>query len=170
MNELTQKEKTFIDEYLIDFNATRAAIKAGYSKKTARTIACQTLARLHIQAEINKGIDARSERVVIKQDRVIYELSKIAFSDIANYIDLDGGSITVRDMSDIDTSVLSEISEHITPKGTNFKIKLNDKLKALELLGRHLGMFSDKLDLSNKDGSLRPIVNINIPDNNTKRG
>lgn len=145
---MTEKETLFCKEYLIDFNAKNAAIRAGYSKNSARVIGCQNLTKLNILAEINKEIDKRNERIAVKQDRIIYELAKIAFSDLSNFIDINGDTITIRDLTDIDTSVLSEASETVTKDGGTIKIKLADKMKALELLGKHLAMFTDKLEHS----------------------
>lgn len=142
---LNEKQKAFCREYIIDFNATKAAERAGYSKSTAKQIGYENLTKLDLQSEINKEIDARCERVVVKQDRVVYELAKIAFADISNYIKIDSNGVSIQpDIDDYDKSVLSEASETVTKDGGTIRIKLNDKLKALELLGKHLAMFMDK--------------------------
>ena len=105
MPKLTEKQKRFCEEYLIDFNATQAALRAGYSPKTAYSIGDENLRKPEIQSEIQTLIQKRSERTGISADTVITELAKIAFSDT---------EITVR-----------------------------EKIKALELLGKHLGLFDN---------------------------
>lgn len=154
---MTNKQKMFCQEYIIDFNATQAAIRAGYSKKSARLIGHENITKLYIQAEINKQIDKRIERVEVRQDRIIYELAKIAFADIGNFVDIDGDKIKIRDLTDLDTSVLSEASETITTAGHKLKIKLYDKIKPLEMLGKHLKMFTDNLNI---EGNVRNVLKI----------
>ena len=83
--KLTAKQKAFVDEYLIDLNATQAAIRAGYSKKTARQIGEKNLSRPYIQAALEKRMKARQKRTEITQDQVITELAKIAFANGADY-------------------------------------------------------------------------------------
>lgn len=83
---LTAKQQRFVDEYLIDLNATQAAIRASYSKKTARQIADQNLSKLDIKAAIEKRMQSRSDRTGITQDKVLRKLAKIGFSDIRKVV------------------------------------------------------------------------------------
>ena len=87
---LTEKQKRFAEEYLIDLNATQAAIRAGYSAKTANEQGSRLLANVSIQKAISKAIAERSGRTKISQDRVVNELAKIAFLNIADLIDQNG--------------------------------------------------------------------------------
>ena len=74
---LTEKQRRFVDEYLIDLNATQAAIRAGYSVKTAREQASQNLTKLNIQQEISEKMAERSKRTGVNQDRIVLELAKM---------------------------------------------------------------------------------------------
>ena len=87
MAKLTEKQQRFIDEYLIDLNATQAAIRAGYSVKTAREQASQNLTKLNIQQAISEKMAERSKRTGVNQDRIVLELAKIAFVNAADVID-----------------------------------------------------------------------------------
>lgn len=155
MAKLTEKQQRFIDEYLIDLNATQAAIRAGYSVKTAKDIGCQNLAKLNIQQAISEKMAKRSKRTGVNQDRIVLELAKIAFVNAADVIDSDDATIKAGATAD-DTAAIQSVKVKVIPtkegEGVEREIRLNDKLKALELLGKHLGMWNDKLD-----------VNLNIP-------
>nr|WP_251498874.1 terminase small subunit [Otoolea muris] len=152
---LTEKQRRFVDEYLIDLNATQAAIRAGYSVKTAREQASQNLTKLNIQQEISEKMAERSKRTGVNQDRIVLELAKIAFVNAADVIDSDDATIKAGATAD-DTAAIQSVKVKVIPtkegEGVEREIRLNDKLKALELLGKHLGMWNDKLD-----------VNVNIP-------
>ena len=145
---MTDKQERFVEEYLIDLNATQAYIRAGYSPKSANTHAYRILAKPGIRAAIDEAIAERSRRTGINQDRVIRELAKVAFLDLTDVVDLDSGAIR-EDASREDTACIASVKvKTSTTKGgvsSERVVKLCDKLKALELLGRHLGMFSDRL-------------------------
>ena len=155
MAKLTEKQQRFVDEYLIDLNATQAAIRAGYSVKTAREQASQNLTKLNIQQAISEKMAERSKRTGVNQDRIVLELAKIAFVNAADVIDSDDATIKAGATAD-DTAAIQSVKVKVIPtkegEGVEREIRLNDKLKALELLGKHLGMWNDKLD-----------VNLNIP-------
>lgn len=97
---LTPKQKMFVDEYLVDLNATQAAIRAGYSPKTAKDIASQNLAKLNIKIEIDKIMAERSRRVGMNADRILHELGKLAFVKIEDVIDFETGKIKATANSD----------------------------------------------------------------------
>ncbi|ULT55405.1 terminase small subunit [Neobacillus drentensis] len=167
MNEvkLTAKQQAFIKEYLIDLNSTQAAIRAGYSEATAKEIGYENLTKPHIAEAIQKAMDERSKRTEITQDRVLQELAKVGFADIKDYLSFetslttvgynDKGEriidyahvVTLKDSETVDGAVISEVSL----KDGALKFKLHDKMKALNDIGRHLGLFNDKLDIGNKD-------------------
>ncbi len=155
MAKLTEKQRRFVDEYLIDLNATQAAIRAGYSVKTANEQGARLLANVSIQSEISRNMAERSRRTGVNQDRVVMELAKIAFVNAADVIDSDDATIKAGATAD-DTAAIQSVKVKVIPtkegEGVEREIRLNDKLKALELLGKHLGMWNDKLD-----------VNVNIP-------
>ena len=162
-NNLNARQKRFCDEYLIDLNGTQAAIRAGYSIKTSCRIASQNLLKLDIQEYIQIRMADRSTRTEITQDMVLKELAHIAFDDIRNYLDFKTEKVFVGydhegtpvsdyrtiinmfDSKDIDTRNIAEVSQG--PNGT-FKFKQYCKDNALIQLGKHLGMFKDKLDVT----------------------
>lgn len=109
MARLTEKQKRFVAEYLMDLNATQAAKRAGYSANRASELGYQLLQKTTVQEALKDALQERSERTGITQDAVIEELGKVAFADAADY--------------------------------TDAVLKYANKLKALELLGKHLGLF-----------------------------
>ena len=145
---MTMKQKRFIEEYLIDLNATQAAIRAGYSPATAKDIGCENLAKPNIRAHIDRAMAERSKRTGVNADRVVQELAKIAFVNATEVI--DPKTATVReDALPEDTAAIQSVKvKTFGEDGLEREIKMADKLKALEMLGRHLGMFKDKLELS----------------------
>jgi phage terminase small subunit len=143
---LTDKQAMFCKEYLIDLNATQAAIRAGYSEATAQVIGSENLSKPIIQAEIQDLIKKRSERTEITSDMVLKELAKIGFSNIAEFTDNSNGIVNINSLEQIKTACISSI-ECVTrlvgddAEITVTKLKLHDKISALEKIGRHLGMF-----------------------------
>ena len=145
---MTQKQKRFIEEYLIDLNATQAAIRAGYSPDTAKSIGSENLTKPDIQARIAKAMAERSRRTGVNADRVVMELAKIAFANIGDVADLKTGEIKKEVLTEDTAAIQSVKVKTFGEDGLEREIKMADKLKALELLGRHLGMFKDKVELS----------------------
>lgn len=145
---MTKKQKLFIEEYLIDLNATQAAIRAGYSPDTAYSIGQENLKKPEIKARIDKAMAERSRRTGVSADRVIMELAKIAFVNATSVIDPE--TATVKDTAlPEDTAAIQSVKvKTFGEDGLEREIKMADKLKALELLGKHLGMFKDKVELS----------------------
>ena len=148
--KLTDKQKRFIDEYLIDLNATQAAIRAGYSAKTADVQRAQNLVKLKgfIQEEQNK----RSERVQITQDEVIRRL--IENADIAS-----GKKAVV-----LTQTRKSESGEIVGDDVAQFVYEPSSVNKALELLGKHLGMFTNKVDVTTDGKPLPTVINVTFSD------
>ena len=150
MARMTDRQKRFVEEYLIDLNATQAAIRAGYSPQTARDIGCENLTKPNIQNAIGKAIAERSKRTGINQDRVIQELAKLAFVKMTDVVDSNGRIKS--NASDDDLSCIEGIkyksSSSESGSSIEREVKIASKLKALELLGRHLGMFTDKINLT----------------------
>ena len=136
---LTEKQKRFCDEYLIDLNATQAAIRAGYSVKNADKIGSELLGKTRVSETISRKIAERSKRTGINQDRVIQELARIAFVNPQNVIDSEDASVR--------EDVKVKTMDGAKGKSVEREVRLNDKMKALELLGKHLGMFKDKLEV-----------------------
>lgn len=137
---LNKRQKLFVAEYIVDLNATQAAIRAGYSEKTAGAIASENLKKPDIQAEIQKQMRKRAERVEITQDTVLRELANIAFANATDFVRIKDGQVVFSDTSKVAREKQSAISG-IKRTQRSMEIKTYDKVKALELLGRHLGMF-----------------------------
>ena len=145
---MTKKQKRFIEEYLIDLNATQAAIRAGYSPDTAKSIGSENLTKPDIQARIAKAMAERSRRTGVNADRVVMELAKIAFVNASDVIDAETATLKP-DAAREDTAAIQSVKvKTFGEDGLEREIKMADKLKALELLGKHLGMFKDKVELS----------------------
>ena len=144
MPKLTEKQKRFCEEYLIDLNATQAAIRAGYSSKTASRIAIELLNKSHVSEYLNGLMKHRSQRTEITAERVLQELAAIAFSDrteLAKVSSMGTVEFTPTDsLPDNAKKVIAGIEEG--KYGT--KITSYDKVKALELLGKHIGIFDGK--------------------------
>ena len=143
-NKLTPKQRRFIDEYLIDLNATQAAIRAGYSEKTAYSIGVQLLKKLEIQAEIQKRRNRLQNKLEITQERVLQELAAIAFANGADYAKVvNSGLLPTVEMiptKELPPEKLPAIAG-IKANQYGVEVKLHDKVKALELLGKYLGTF-----------------------------
>jgi len=150
--KLTDKQEQFCQEYLIDFNATRAAIRAGYSEKTAKDIACENLAKPYLKERITKLKQERIIRTQITQDRVLQEYASLAYFDIRKLFNDD---CSLKKLSELDDETaaaiigmeIDEIGLGDTVIGTTKKVKIADKKGSLDSLARHLGMFDDKLNL-----------------------
>lgn len=144
---MTKKQKRFVEEYLIDLNATQAAIRAGYSPHTAKDIGCENLAKPNIAAAISQAMAERSRRTGINQDRVLQELARIGFAKITDVVDPETAEIRT-DASDDDLACIQSIKIKPNEFGTEREVKLYDKKAALVDLGKHLGLFKDKVELS----------------------
>ena len=163
--QITDKMKRFINEYLVDFNATQAAIRAGYSESTAQEQSSQLLARPDIRALIAEGQKAIAERTQSFQDDAVSELKIVGFSDLADFLTVkDGGIVEQKPFNELtkeQTKCIKKIKQSVrsshSADGTILhqtaviEIELHDKLKALELLGRHLGMFNDSIRLKSEE-------------------
>ena len=145
---MTQKQKRFIEEYLIDLNATQAAIRAGYSPDTAKAIGSENLTKPDIRAQIDRAMAERSKRTGVNAERVVQELAKIAFVNAAEVIDPKTATVK-EDALPEDTAAIQSVKvKTFGEDGLEREIKMADKLKALELLGKHLGMFKARIELS----------------------
>lgn len=150
MAKLTQKQQRFVEEYLIDLNATQAAIRAGYSVKTANEQGSQNLAKLSIQSAIAEAMAERSKRTGVNQDRVVQELARIAFVKATDIVDAEG---RIKESATDDDLACIEVIKHEKFTGEagiseRFEIRISSKLKALEMLGKHLGMWDDKQNVN----------------------
>jgi len=171
--QITDRMKKFVDEYLIDFNATQAAIRAGYSPDTANEQGSQLLARPDIRELVAEGQKAIAERTQTFQDNAVDELKIVGFSDLADFLTVKEGGIVEQKSFDqltkAQTRCIKKIKQTVrtshSSDGTilhqtaTLEVELYDKLKALELLGRHLGMFNDTLRL---EGALPLTISFDV--------
>ena len=142
---MTKKQKRFVEEYLIDLNATQAAIRAGYSPATAKEISCKNLTKPNIAAAISQAMAERSRRTDINQDRVLQELARIGFAKITDVVDPETTKIRP-DASDDDFACIQSIKIKPNEFGTEREVKMYDKRSALGDLGKHLGLFNAEKD------------------------
>ena len=151
--KLSDKQKKFCEEYIIDFNQTQSAIKAGYSAKTAYSIGNENLKKPDIQAYIKELLSKREERTQITADMVVKEWAKIAFFDIRKIFHKEGGLLNPHDLDDETATVISSIKARDVKVGDDIETikeyRLNDKMKALDMLAKHLGMFEKEKDDNN---------------------
>lgn len=147
--KLTDKQKKFVEEYLIDLNATQACIRAGYSPKYADREGHKLVENSRVSEAIAESMAERSRRTGINQDRIVQELARIAFVKITDVVDLDGEINT--NASDDDLACIEsykvEDSDSVNGSFSKREVKLASKIKALELLGKHVGMWNDKIQV-----------------------
>ena len=147
---MTEKQKIFADEYLIDLNATRAYRKAYPSVKkdeTAAQAGSRMLRNVKVAEYIAERMQARQERTEITQDRVLEELAAIAFARATDYAEVKDDQVFITDTAGLSENQIKAIAG-IKQGKFGIEVKLNDKEKALELLGRHLGMFKERVEVS----------------------
>ncbi|MDR5614591.1 MULTISPECIES: terminase small subunit [unclassified Arsenophonus] len=148
---LTDKQEAFCREYLIDLNATQAAIRAGYSEKTAKDIACQNLAKLNIQKRIQDLMEERKNRIEVNADYVLKRLVDIDQMDVIDILDESGDLKPIKAWPKVWRTTLSGFDiAAIRVEGADAllkKIKWPDKIKNLELLGKHVSVqaFRDQI-------------------------
>lgn len=134
----------------MDYNGTAAAIRAGYSPKSAKDIAYELLRNPDIQELIALKEARLSARLGISQERIKNELASVAFANMRNFVDVKNGEVIVKDMdaiSELDSAAIQEISVSPTKYGDVIRVKLADKKAALELLGKTENMFTDRLEV-----------------------
>lgn len=166
---LKEKQKTFCREYIVDLNATQAAIRAGYSEKTASQAAARLLSNVKVQHEIKKLMDERNERTNITADDVIRQLARIAFMDIKDFVEWgveERNEIIDRDEDD--NPIIEKVqSEYVRLKAAQqidgtlvqsikmtkygMAVEFPDRMRAMEMLAKHTGVFDD-----------RPNVNVDV--------
>lgn len=174
-SKLSPKQARFIEEYLVDLNATQAAVRAGYSEKTAGAIGAENLTKPEISEAIAQAMKARENRTRITQDRVLEELARVAFFDIRRLYNSDGSMKRPDQLDDEAAAVLSGIDVveqatvaadeegNIQPTPTfTKKAKTFDKMAALSLAMRHLGMLKDKTEVTGPNGGPLQVVRLRM--------
>lgn len=163
MARLTAKQKRFIEEYLIDLNATQAAIRAGYSPHTAKEIGYENLTKPHIRAHVDKAMAERSKRTGINAERVVIELARIGLINPGKLINFDKATVRA-DATEDDLAAVQSVKVKTIPTEdgdiVEREVRLYDKNRALELLGKHLGIFTDNVKVSGEIEGLNKLSSI----------
>jgi phage terminase small subunit len=146
---LTPKQGRFVEEYLVDLNGKQAAIRAGYSPKTAEVQASRMLRYAQVQLALEAEMQAQSKRTQVTADHVVTELAKLAFANMGNYLPKKGEKIDPSRFDQDRAAALEEITidEVVDSAGVirrRTHLKLHDKKRALDSLARHLGLFADR--------------------------
>lgn len=150
---LNEQQKKFVDEFLVDFNGTQAAIRAGYSQKSAYAQAHALLKKHEIQNLLKSKKRKTAEKLELSQKRVLLELTRLAFSDLRNYFNADGTPKPITELSDDAAAALASSEIEIRagkivkskkqPSVTISRLKLWDKSKAIEMLAKHFHIFDE---------------------------
>lgn len=178
---LTRKQRRFVEEYLVDVNATQAAIRAGYPQRTAASVGSENLRKPEIAAAIKTALDARAARTEITQDRVLQELAHLVFSDVTHYRVTDAGDVVLTEHAPAGAMrALQSIKRRITTRGEgkqrevihDVEIRLWDKPGPLKLAGQHVGLFTEKLAVEGANGGpviFEVITNVPQPEKRRER-
>lgn len=158
---LNDKQRRFAAEYLIDLNATQAAIRAGYSSRSAHVQAHELLKNPKIQTLVQDGKNRRAAKLEITADRVLKEIARLAFADHRNFFAADGGLKPIHELDDDTAASLAGFEvEDVrigSGEGAEFvrtrKIKTYDKTRSLEQLGKYMKLFTEKHEHSGPDGA-----------------
>jgi phage terminase small subunit len=180
---LNKKQQLFVVEYLIDLNATQAAIRAGYSKRTAFRIGAENIQKPAIKTAIDTAIEERKKRVLVTADEVVRELALIGMADMKDFITIDEAgavsAIPLENLAEGKSRIIKKVKEKRvikTVQGTKdkpdgdqvldatFEFELCDKVKSLELLSRHLGLLHDKHEVGLNASTIEMILSALPPD------
>jgi phage terminase small subunit len=152
-SSLTAQQKRFACEYLKTLNASQAAVSAGYTKKNAGILGYQLLKNPLVANYIQQQMDRRAERLEISADKVLQEIAKLSYANTQDLYDEYGELIPIQDLPRNIAAAVQSIEVSSTQQGTVLqKIKLHDKRASLELLGKHLVLFTDKKEITGPDG------------------
>jgi phage terminase small subunit len=143
---VTLRQQRFVAEYLIDLNATQAAIRAGYSKRNADQIGPRLVGKSRVTAAIKEAQVAQLARINLTADRALLELERVAFSDIRRFFTDSGELRPLDDLTADEGAVVAsvDVAKSEDTPDTIHKLKLWDKLKALEMLAKHFGLLNPK--------------------------
>lgn len=154
---LSEKQRRFVREYLQDCNATQAAIRAGYSPKSANVNGPRMLVNAGVAAEISRQQAEKVKQLDISADRVLKEVARIAFSDMRDYVEVTAKGVRAKPMDELtddQAAAVAEVRDVIVGKRRTTRIKLHDKLAALEKLSRHLGLYREEVVTTPPQGLL----------------
>lgn len=153
MAELTDKQARFVEEYLIDLNGARAAVRAGYSLATANSLGPKILNKPVVQAALAaRQLELRLSSGV-SVERVIAEYAKIGFASMGTFATWSQDGVVLKDSKDLtpsDLAAVAEVTEVHGEKTKTIRFKLHDKKGALDSLAKHLGMFVERVDITER--------------------
>lgn len=168
-NILTAKQRNFCKQYVIDFNGTQAAVRAGYSKKTAKEQATRLLTNVYAREYISELTSKQDERTQITKDQLVAELAKIAFFDIRKIYTVDGGLKNVNEFGDDEAGAIAGIDTHDTIEpdsgmilGTTKRVKLLNKISAIERISKMLGYDAPEKQILEQTGQ---VAIFQLPEN-----
>ena len=141
---LTAKQQRFVEEYIHDLNASQAARRAGYAPANVDVQGCRLLGNANVRDAVDVEIAARSVRTQVTQDAIVTALAGIAFSDMRMFAEWGPAGVLLKSSAYLgaDACCVAEVSQTNSTGGGSLKIRLHDKVRALELLGRHVGLFT----------------------------
>ena len=152
--KMTEKQKRFCDEYLIDLNATQAAIRAGYSEKTARAIGAENLTKPYIREYIDQRLAEKEDDLIAKQDEVMKYLTSVMRRDKKEHVVVTLSKEESTYVPDENGVMRKHTIKEDIPEVIEIPARLTDANKAAELLGRAYGIYTDKVDV---EGAI-PVV------------
>lgn len=158
---LKGKRKRFADEYLVDLNATQAAIRAGYSEKTAKSQGQRLLTFVDVAEYIAARQKKIADKLEVTVERIVSEYARLAFSDTSRVMEWGPDGVRLRpssELSEDDRRAVAEVSETTSETGGSLRLKMHDKKGALDSLAKHLGMFKEQLSLDLSTKSLRELL------------
>lgn len=178
ITRLPPRQARFVAEYLIDDNATQAAIRAGYSAKTAAEQGCRLLRNVQVAAAIQGRRQEVATKLGVRAEQVIEELARVGFADMADYLKIDDGGRVELDLANMPegaSRAIQELTQEERWEGKDedrhlvrtTKFKLHPKIPALDLLGKSLALWITRQEHTGKDGApLPPPVVLYLPQNN----
>ncbi len=155
---LTARQSQFVEEYLIDLNATQAALRAGYSPKTAYSQGQRLLKHPDVAKAIDAAIQERTERLGLQADDVVLELRRIAFSDIIDYMEWESSTVRVKKSHEIPPEARRAIAGMSRSANGSVQVKLHGKVRALEMLAKHLGMYEIRREPTSRVGDVSVLT------------
>ncbi len=155
---LTARQSRFVEEYLIDLNATAAAKRAGYSEKSAYSLGQRLLKHPGVAEAVDAAIQERTERLGLQADDVVLELRRIAFSDIIDYMEWDSSTVRVKKSHEIPAEARRAIAGMTRSANGSVQVKLHGKVRALEMLAKHLGMYEIRREPTSRVGDVSVLT------------
>ncbi len=143
---LTDRQRRFVEEYPVDCNATAAAIRAGYGPKCAGAVGSRLKGKPEVRAALAQAFREKREAAGVDRDRIVAELARIAFADVADLAAWDGDGVRLKTSEDLAaalTACVAEVSETGAGGGKRVRVKLHNKNKALETLCRLFGLYDE---------------------------